>query len=368
MSIYLVPKKGWRYEFQVKGIRYTHGFFKTKREAKEAQAQKREEIKNPDPEGPIDTTFLNLVEQRLDFVKAYNSERHYKDYVYMSRRWVNWPIDLDRPERGIWSYLYCRQITQEMIQKFIFVRKEVSPDTANKEIRYLRATFNFGIEKKLITENPTDGIDFLPVEKKIKYIPPKEDVWKVLLAADPETQDYLWLIKESLARMSEINRLIWDDVNFNDMSITLYTRKKKGGNLTPRKVAMTEKVYEILFRRYKQRDKTKPWVFWHTYVSSKTREKKEGPYQDRKKIMGTLCKKAGVKYFRFHALRHYSASILDHHKAGIGSIQRILGHEKRSTTEIYLHSIGEAEREAIKILDQENEAKNEKPHTKPHTK
>ena len=28
-----------------------------------------------------------------------------------------------------------------------------------------------------------------------------------------------------------------------------------------------------------------------------------GYYQDRKKIMRTLCKKAGVKYFRFHLLK-----------------------------------------------------------------
>ena len=69
--------------------------------------------------------------------------------------------------------------------------------------------------------------------------------------------------------------------------------------------------------------------------------------------MRTLCRKAGVRYFRFHALRHFGASLLDHGKASIGSIQRILGHQNRSTTEIYLHSIGEAEREAMKIFDRE---------------
>ncbi|MBF0226039.1 MAG: tyrosine-type recombinase/integrase, partial [Desulfobacterales bacterium] len=50
---------------------------------------------------------------------------------------------------------------------------------------------------------------------------------------------------------------------------------------------------------------------------------------------------------RFHALRHLGASIMDNGNVPIGSIQKILGHENRKTTEIYLHSIGEAERDAI---------------------
>jgi len=69
--------------------------------------------------------------------------------------------------------------------------------------------------------------------------------------------------------------------------------------------------------------------------------------------MKALCRKARVRYFRFHAFHHFGASMLDRGKAPIGVIQRILGHQNRSTTEIYLHSIGEAEREAMKILDRE---------------
>lgn len=70
--------------------------------------------------------------------------------------------------------------------------------------------------------------------------------------------------------------------------------------------------------------------------------------------MSTLCADANVKYFRYHALRHLTASILDHLGIPIGTIQRILGHQNRRTTEIYLHSIGEAEREAMAKLERES--------------
>jgi len=42
---------------------------------------------------------------------------------------------------------------------------------------------------------------------------------------------------------------------------------------------------------------------------------------------------------------------LDNANVPIGAIQKILGHENRTTTEIYLHSIGELEREAIAIFE-----------------
>jgi integrase len=75
--------------------------------------------------------------------------------------------------------------------------------------------------------------------------------------------------------------------------------------------------------------------------------------------------KAGVPYFRFHALRHFGASTLDNANVNIGAIQRLLGHENRSTTEIYLHSIGEAEREAMRVF--EKMTRGEDSHTNSHT-
>ena len=250
-----------------------------------------------------------------------------------------------------WKGLRVSEINRRMVQEYLIKRSRLSAFTANEDLRYLRALFNFGIKHDLIKDNPTQGLEFMPVERRMKFIPSKEDVAKVLLVAEPETQDYLVAIKETMARVSEINRLTWEDVDFERRYVVLYTRKKKGGHLTPRKVPMTVRLFNMLSNRYKGRRKDLPWVFWQRYWSRKEGKFMEGPYQDRKKIMGTLCRKAGVRYFRFHALRHFGASVLDRANVPIGSIQRILGHENRTTTEIYLHSIGEAEREAMEVFE-----------------
>jgi len=114
---------------------------------------------------------------------------------------------------------------------------------------------------------------------------------------------------------------------------------------------MTQKLYDILIARHKTRDLNMAWVFWHSFWSSKQQRWVQGPYGERKQLMANLCKKAGVRYFRYHALRHLTASILDGLGVPIGVIQRILGHKNRKTTEIYLHSTGDAERDAMAQLD-----------------
>jgi hypothetical protein len=45
-------------------------------------------------------------------------------------------------------------------------------------------------------------------------------------------------------------------------------------------------------------------VFWHRYWRRKEGRFLEGSYGDRKQIVKSLCAKAGVKYFRFHPIRH----------------------------------------------------------------
>ena len=366
MSVYFRRGRGWKYDFTLGGQRHTSTYFKTKGEAKQAEAWRREVLTNPQPEQnspetiPTDTAFLELVNRRLDHVQAYNSARHYAEYVYVARRWIK-----------RWGSLQCGEITQGMIEKFILERSKVSAYTANKEIRYLRATFNFGLKKGLVSGNPTMGLDFLPVEKRIKYVPPPQDIVKVIAAADPNTQDYLWAIRDTMARISEINRLTWDDVDLANRTVVLYTRKKRGGHLTPRVVPMTARLHGILSRRHGERRPERPWVFWHRYWSRKQGRWMEGPYQNRHNLMSGLCKKAGVRHFGFHALRHAGASLLDKERVPLGTIQRILGHENRLTTEIYLHSIGEPEKAAMAVLERvlEGELGNDyqkNPHPNPH--
>ncbi len=225
MSVYWVKGKGWRYDLTLEETRPTGAWFKTKKEAKTAESKRRKELRKPKQETvtPTDMALLELVNRRLDHVKAYKTAAYYSGHVYYAHKWVR-----------EWGNLNVAQITPDMIEAYLINRAEgVSPYTANSELRYLRALFNFGCHprKGWINCNPTAGIPFSPVEKRVKYLPSKEDVLRVFVTADQDTQDYLSTILLTVGRMSEINTLTWHDVDFENRYVTLYTRKKKGGHL-----------------------------------------------------------------------------------------------------------------------------------------
>src|SRR5208283_5064397 len=63
------------------------------------------------------------------------------------------------------------------------------------------------------------------------------------------------------------------------------------------------------------------------------------PFSARIHWLGTLCERAAVEPFGFHAIRHLSASILDDAGYPITVIQALLRHRSATTTARYLHNL-----------------------------
>ncbi|MFO7754129.1 MAG: hypothetical protein R6V41_13505 [Desulfobacteraceae bacterium] len=124
-------------------------------------------------------------------------------------------------------------------------------------MRALKALFNFGIKppNRWFLDNPTDGVQFFPTESREKYVPPVEDVIKVLLAAEGQVQDYLWTIALTMGRVSEVNRLRWNDVDFNKKK---ESRSKPSRNFWGMKTGEPRK---SIFIRSAIRTKMQ-WIAW----------------------------------------------------------------------------------------------------------
>lgn len=102
MSIYSVKGK-WRYDFTLSGKRYHKAGFRTKTEAKRAEAQRKEELKNPPPvvEPPIDMAFSALANEYLDFAQRKFAEKTYKYKALVYRKFLAFAGDMPMSKLSI---------------------------------------------------------------------------------------------------------------------------------------------------------------------------------------------------------------------------------------------------------------------------
>lgn len=311
----------WRYDFLKEGVRYKKGGFKTKAEAIQAEAEARTGVRT------INMGFLKLCTARLEDIEIRRSNSHFKEnkklFETLMDRWGEFP-----------------QITIDLVEEHLKEIAKSSKNLANKHLRLIKALFNYGIKRNWFIHNPTNGIDFFGIQREKKYIPPPEDIDNVFSLANQEQRNYLTVVAMTLARVREINNLKWEDINFPENYLILRTRKAKNSDVVERKIPMTPKVREILLSLEHKGE--------YVFINPRTRTK----YDYRDKFLPRLCKKAEVKPFMYHALRHYGASKLSNAGVALTDIQEILGHQRATTTDLYLQSLRNSVKEAMGKLEE----------------
>jgi hypothetical protein len=152
-------------------------------------------------------------------------------------------------------------------------------------------------------------------------------------------------------------------VDLERKRVVLYTRKKKGGHLTPRKVKRLPGSIRCWPNTIGTGTRPNPALFWVRHWSSKAGGFVESPYQHRKRLMATLCQQAGVRHFGFHANASPWSFCIGSCQCPHRHDPANPGHENQTTTENYLHEIGDAEQEAMAIYERIWQGFQEKSHT-----
>ena len=242
MTVYFKAGKGYRYDFMVKGKRYTKAWFKGKQAAKTAEVKRREDVeKKQELEATGDMALLDLLNLRLDYLldRRY-SESHYKKTKLAAQRLLDY-----------FGKVPCSAITRLKADDFLMaVVKERTPVAGNNDLKVLRAAFSWGMKRgqRFIQENPFAGLETFPSDKpsERKKTPRIDELDRMIEAAQPKHRPYLWVLRETLARSIEVHRLTWNRVNFEERYVELETRKNKNREPVLRRVPMTDKLYEVL--------------------------------------------------------------------------------------------------------------------------
>ena len=250
MTIYSKIGKGFRYDFMVKGKRHTKAWFKTKRAAQKAEAKRKEEVeKQLKMEAQGDMVLSDLLNLRLDYLldRAY-SESHYKKTKLAAQRLLDY-----------FGNVACSTITRLKADEFLMVVvKGSTPVAGNNDLKVLRAAFSWAMKRgqRFIQDNPFAGLETFPSDKpkEKKLTPTSEELDRIIEAAKSKDRPYLWVLRETLGRSIEAHRLKWKRVNFEKRYVELKTYKNKNREPVLREIPMTEKLYEVLFDLYEQRD------------------------------------------------------------------------------------------------------------------
>lgn len=268
----------------------------------------------------------------LDFAKSKFSPKTYSEKVSVFKLFFN-TFDKDMPADKLTSVSILGHLKKQNDKR--------SGNAANKDRKNLAAAWTWGVRYLGFPKDNPCLVDKFPEQRHRRYVPPEQDFWAAYNACLNEQDRVMLLSYLHLgARRSELFRLKWEDVDFADSRLRIYTRKTKDGSWEEAWLPLTEDLYNSLLS-HKQKRPHDNWVF----ADPDTMQ----PFVFRSQWMKRLCKRAGVKHFGIHGIRHLTASILA--KAGVPmiDIQTILRHKNLSTTERYIRRL-DSVRPALKSL------------------
>ena len=195
------------------------------------------------------------------------------------------------------------------------LRKEQKTNAQlNRELREIKALFNYAIGLDLLEENPADKIKPFPINEELPYIPPREELNRVFNHLAPHQQWLVLFCMESACRINEAIRITSDDIDIEKGLLTLWSRKKKHGNMKARRIPLSPIIAEL---------KGKPG-------------QKIFGYSDRPRFLWRTCKKLEVPVFGFHSFRHLKASEMAANNVPLIEIMNYLGHDNIEVTQKYL--------------------------------
>ncbi len=314
---YRMQSGKWRAEKVIDGMRKTKTF-ETKEKAKKWEASQKVEDWNA-PKIQI-VTVLEWFNRYLDAVQATGyAQTTYKRKIRAAKLLISHTGEKMNAED------MTPAIAMEVLTK---KARAISGGAANELRKELAAAWSWGVKYLgFPKDNPFAATDRFGHDEQRRYVPSETDFWKVVGVSKKDQRDMLLTILYTAARRGEVFRLTWSDIDIDARTVRLGTRKRQGGSMEYDHIPMVEPLAEV----FGHMEKAGIYLFT---------QKNGQPYTTRAPMMGTLCRKANVKPFGFHAIRHLSASIMAKAGVSLPVIQGVLRHKNALTTTRYIRSLG----------------------------
>ena len=265
--------------------------------------------------------FETLVELYLNYAKA------------NKRSWDRDRRSLKCLSKSFGGKLVC-EISPYQIENYKIERlKTLSPASVNRELACLKHMLNKAIEWGILETNPAKRVRLLRENnQRFRYLA-EEEIIKLYDSCADHLRPVIVTAIFTGMRKSEILRLKWEDIDFKQKII--FVRDSK--NNESREIPICDQLISTL----------RDLKFKSPYVFARENGK---PFICIKTAFQNAVKRAGIKDFRFHDLRHTFASHLIMSGVDLMTVKDLLGHKTINMTLRYSHLSPDHKRHAVNSL------------------
>jgi len=300
---------------------------------------------------------FGVFDEKMVLLKDYADE--YLEFSRTNKAWQSFRRDRTSLNNLLpyFKSIYLPRITAQQIEKYKTKRLDdnVSPRTVNIELRCLSHMLNKAVDWDYLRASPFVGVKLLKHEKGPVRFLSKEEATKLINAASPWLNPIIIFMLNTGVREGERRNLKFEDIDFDNKTITIIKSKAK----TFRVIPMNEEVEEVL--QFLKVNYVTPYLTSHESYLRKEHQKEfvfcnedGGSVQSIKRAFSNACKNAGLKGVSPHTLRHTFASHLVMSGVDLRTVQGLLGHKNIATTMVYSHLSEEHLARSVEKLSWQN--------------
>ena len=326
MSLFRRGRTYWTYVW-IEGIRHSKSTGTTsRREAEAIERQFREELnrqRHQIQKAMPEMTFAELAARFL----ADGSPRPY----HLDRLKILLPY---------FGEASIGRISKPLVREFRRDRRKEKPwltdTTLNRDVEVLRHLLYWAVDEGFLTTNPIARIHLPKQRRKPRPIPSFAEEDKLLAAAAPHLRKLAIASLDSGMRRGELFHQLWEHVDFNRRLLLVTHSKTIGGEA--REIPLTARLAELL-SSFKQ-----PEGLIFTF--------KGRPIHKIKTAWKGAIRRSGIRYFRFHDLRHTFNTRLMEASVVQDVRKALMGHSSGDeVNSLYTHVELPVKREAIRKLE-----------------
>jgi integrase len=250
-----------------------------------------------------------------------------------------WHIDRLKLLLPYWSETPIGRIHKAMAtdyRKRRHASKAVTDTTVNRDLEALRHILFWAVDEGLLTANPLSRMRLTPERRKPRSILGLDEEEQLLAAAAPHLRSIIVAALDTGMRRGEITNQRWEHVDFNRN--LLFVSRSKTAEGEGREIPFTDRVHKLLLAERKKEG------LLFTF--------KGKPIRIVKTAWKAAIRRAGIRYYRFHDLRHtFNTRLME---AGVMQEIRkaLMGHSSgEDVNSIYTHVELPMKREAIRKLE-----------------